>query len=118
MKLLTFVASLVLALIGVTGAQADNFPSKPITIVVGFAPGGPTDTTARVLAEHMKKTLGETVVVENQAGAAGTIAYNRVGRADPDGYTLYLGNWTVNVGASPCFRSSMTFSPGSSRLRC
>jgi tripartite-type tricarboxylate transporter receptor subunit TctC len=103
MRILGLVASLAIAFIGIAGAQAQNFPSKPITIVVGFAPGGPTDTSARILAEHMKKTLGESVIVENQSGAAGTIAYDRVGRADPDGYTLYLGNWTVNVGAVTMF---------------
>ena len=65
----------------------------------GLAPGGPTDTSARVLAEKMKDTLGQSVIVENQAGAGGTIALIRVARADPDGHTLYLGNWTVNVGS-------------------
>jgi tripartite-type tricarboxylate transporter receptor subunit TctC len=103
MRLLTLAASLAIALAGIAGAQADNFPSKPITLVVGFAPGGPTDTTARILGEHMQKTLGASVIIENQSGAAGTIAYDRVGSADPDGYTLYLGNWTVNVGAVRMF---------------
>ena len=103
MRIVTFAASLVIALAGVASAQAQKFPSKPITLVVGFAPGGPTDTTARVLAERMKTTLGESVIVENQAGAAGTIALGRVARADPDGYTLYVGNWTVNVGAVTMF---------------
>jgi len=103
MRLLSLVASAAIALAGMVAAQADNFPSKPITIVVGFAPGGPTDSSARILAEKMKTTLGQSVIVENQSGAAGTIAYNRVGHADPDGYTLYLGNWTVNVGAVTMF---------------
>jgi tripartite-type tricarboxylate transporter receptor subunit TctC len=103
MQRLTWAVTLAVALAGVTGAQAQKFPSKPITIVVGFAPGGPTDTGARLIGEKMKNTLGESVVVENQPGAAGTIAYNRVGRADPDGHTLYLGNWTVNVGAVTMF---------------
>jgi tripartite-type tricarboxylate transporter receptor subunit TctC len=103
MRLLTFAASLAIALAGMAGALADNFPSKPITLVVGFAPGGPTDTAARVLAEKMKDTLGQSVVVENQSGAAGTLALGRVFHADPDGYTLYVGNWTVNVGAVTMF---------------
>jgi tripartite-type tricarboxylate transporter receptor subunit TctC len=103
MQRLTWAVTLAIALAGVTGAEAQKFPSKPITIVVGFAPGGPTDTGARLIGEKMKNTLGESVVVENQPGAAGTIAYNRVGRADPDGHTLYLGNWTVNVGAVTMF---------------
>jgi tripartite-type tricarboxylate transporter receptor subunit TctC len=100
MRLLSLAGALLtIALAGVGVAQADDYPSKPITIVVGFAPGGPTDSSARILAYKIKTTLGESVIVENQSGAAGTIAYNRVCHADPDGYTLYLGNWTVNVGA-------------------
>jgi tripartite-type tricarboxylate transporter receptor subunit TctC len=103
MRLLSLAGVLAVTLGGVGAAPADNYPSKPITIVVGFAPGGPTDSSARILAEKMKDTLGQSVIVENQSGAAGTIAYNRVGHADPDGYTLYLGNWTVNVGAVTMF---------------
>jgi tripartite-type tricarboxylate transporter receptor subunit TctC len=103
MRILTFAVSLAVALAGAAVAHADNYPSKPITLVVGFAPGGPTDSSARILAEKMKGTLGQSVIVENQSGAAGTIAYDHVGRADPDGYTLYLGNWTVNVGAVTMF---------------
>jgi tripartite-type tricarboxylate transporter receptor subunit TctC len=99
MKLLTLAASFALAVAGAAGAQAQKFPSKPVTLVVGFAPGGPTDTVGRVLAERMRVTFGENVIVENQPGAAGTIALGRVARADPDGHTLYVGNWTVNVGA-------------------
>ena len=99
MKIIAWPAmALAVALGCTTGAQAQPFPSKPITIVVGFAPGGPTDTVARILADHMKTTLGQTVVVENVGGAAGTIAGARVARATPDGYTLNVGQWTSNVG--------------------
>jgi tripartite-type tricarboxylate transporter receptor subunit TctC len=79
-------------------AQAQPYPSKPIVIIVGFPPGGPTDMIARILADHMKTTLGQTVVVENVGGAAGTIAGARVARAAPDGYTLNIGQWSSNVG--------------------
>ncbi|MBM3530105.1 MAG: tripartite tricarboxylate transporter substrate binding protein BugD [Alphaproteobacteria bacterium] len=104
MKLVTIAAAAAaLALAGTTGAQAQAFPSKPITIVVGFPAGGPTDTVARVLADHMKGTLGQSVIVENKAGAAGTLGLTHVSRADPDGHTLYVGNWTVNVGAVRTF---------------
>ncbi len=99
MRASSLAAVLALALTGITGAQAQQFPSKPITIVVGFPPGGPTDAVARILGERMKTTLGEPVVVENQAGAAGTIAGNRVAHAEPDGHTLSLGQWTSNVGS-------------------
>ena len=70
--------------------NADNFPSKPINMVVPFAAGGPTDAVARSLAEAMRPTLKQTVVVENKAGAGGTIGSSYVSRANPDGYTVLL----------------------------
>ena len=81
------------------GAQAQTYPSSPVTLVVPFPPGGPTDTVGRVMADHMKTTLGQTVVVENVTGAGGTIGMARVARAAPDGYTLSIGQWT-----HPCRR--------------
>jgi tripartite-type tricarboxylate transporter receptor subunit TctC len=80
---------LVLA-VGATTTKADDYPSKVITLVVPFAAGGPTDTVARMIAQPMSKTLGQTVIVENVAGAGGTIAAARVARANPDGYTIFL----------------------------
>ena len=71
-------------------AQAQTFPTKPITLVVPFAAGGPTDVVARVIGQAMTKSLGQTVVVENTAGAGGTIAANKVARATPDGYTVLI----------------------------
>jgi tripartite-type tricarboxylate transporter receptor subunit TctC len=73
-------------------AAAQGFPSRPITVVVPFAAGGPTDTIARVLAERMSRSLGQPVVAENTAGAGGTIAVSRVARAAPDGYTIFIGH--------------------------
>jgi tripartite-type tricarboxylate transporter receptor subunit TctC len=73
-------------------AGAQGFPSRPITVVVPFAAGGPTDTIARVLAERMSRSLGQPVVAENTAGAGGTIAVSRVARAAPDGYTIFIGH--------------------------
>jgi Tripartite tricarboxylate transporter family receptor len=69
-------------------ARAQTYPSRPITIVVPFAAGGSTDTIARVMAERMKSSLGQSVIVEDVTGAGGTIAVGRVARAAPDGYTL------------------------------
>ena len=74
---------------GRAGAQA--FPSKQITLVVPFTAGGPTDTLARILAERMGRMLGQTVIVDNTTGAAGTIGVTRVVRAAPDGYTIGIG---------------------------
>jgi tripartite-type tricarboxylate transporter receptor subunit TctC len=90
--LLALAASAVVAL-------ADDYPSHPITMMVGFPPGGPTDTLARILAEAMKKTLGQTIVIEDVTGAGGTIATGRVVHASPDGYTIGIGNWTSHVGS-------------------
>src|SRR5262249_15589655 len=72
-------------------ASAQTYPSRPITIVVGFAAGGSTDVIARMMAERMKNSLGQPVIVENVTGAGGTIAIGRVARAAPDGYTLSFG---------------------------
>ena len=73
-------------------ARAQTYPSRPITIVVGYAVGGSNDTIGRVLAERMKSSLGQQVIIENVTGGGGTIAYGRVAHAAPDGYTLVLGN--------------------------
>jgi len=78
-------------------ARAQSYPARPITAVVAFATGGSGDTIARILAEHMQKTLGQTIVIENVGGAAGTIGVGRVARAANDGYTLIFGNWPTHV---------------------
>jgi len=93
--------SLLLALIAALGCMADahaqSFPSRPVTIVVPYGPGGPADILARIMAERMRGLLGQPVVVENVAGAAGTMGVSRVVRAAPDGYTLSYGNWGTHV---------------------
>jgi len=78
-------------------ASAQAYPARPITIVVPFAAGGPTDTLARILADRMRVSLGQTVVIENAVGAAGTIGVNRVARAAPDGYTVSIGHLGTHV---------------------
>lgn len=75
------------------------WPERPISIVVPFAAGGATDVTARVLGQHMATTLGQPVVVENQAGAGGTVGAGRVAKANPDGYTLLMGSLGPQVAA-------------------
>ena len=69
-------------------ARADTYPSKTITIVVGFAPGGLIDVIARLVGQKLQGKLGQTVIVENRAGAAGNLAHRRVAAAEPDGYTI------------------------------
>jgi len=87
----------MLAIAGSNPATAQTFPSRPITIVVPFAAGGPIDTLARVVAERMRAPLGQPVIVENISGAAGSIGVGRVARAAPDGYTLVAGFWGTHV---------------------
>ena len=84
----TILAAVALAIAGAAGAQA--FPSRPVTLVVGFAPGGGTDTAARLVARKLTENIGQSVVVENRAGAGGNIAAQHVAAAPPDGYTIHL----------------------------
>src|SRR5215470_3997371 len=78
-------------------ASAQAYPSRPITVVVGAAAGGPTDTIGRIITERMRVSLGQTIVIENNGAAAGSIAHGRVARAAPDGYMLSLGHWGTHV---------------------
>jgi len=79
--------------------QSDNYPSRPVTVVVPFPAGGPSDVVARIVTEHMGKTLGQTLVIENVGGAGGTIGSGRVASAQPDGYTLLAGSMGSHVSA-------------------
>jgi len=94
-----FIGALVVLLASALVALADNYPSRPVALLVGFPPGGPTDTLARILADAMKPSLGQTIVIEDVTGAGGTIATGRVAHANPDGYTIGIGNWTSHVGS-------------------
>jgi tripartite-type tricarboxylate transporter receptor subunit TctC len=90
--------ALLLALVA-SQAAAQGFPTKAVTLISPFPPGGSTDTTARIIAERMRAPLGQSVVVENVGGAGGTIGVARVARAAPDGYTIDIGQWDTHVGA-------------------
>jgi tripartite-type tricarboxylate transporter receptor subunit TctC len=94
-RLFAIALALFLACFG--GARADDYPSRVITLVVPFPAGGVTDTLARLLANRMATTLGQSVIVENAGGASGSIGVGRVSRAAPDGYTFVLGNVETNV---------------------
>ena len=92
-----FLAVAVSVFAGVAGAQ--GFPSRPVTLIVPFPPGGSTDTAARLVGDKMRPALGQTVVIENVGGAGGSIAVGRVARAVPDGYTIDIGQWDTHVGS-------------------
>jgi tripartite-type tricarboxylate transporter receptor subunit TctC len=89
--------ALIFIVASIVTAVAETYPSRPITIVVPFPAGGPTDTLGRVLADRMKTALGQSVVIENLTGAAGTIGVAHVAHSAPDGYTLILGHWQTHV---------------------
>jgi tripartite-type tricarboxylate transporter receptor subunit TctC len=92
---LLFVATL--ALFGIGAAAAQTYPSRPITIIAPFPPGGPSDALARILSGPLEAALGQPIVIENIGGAGGTIGVTRVARAEPDGYTLLIGQWSTQV---------------------
>jgi tripartite-type tricarboxylate transporter receptor subunit TctC len=88
---------LIAALGAAAAADAQTYPSRPITMVVPYSAGGPTDTIARIMAERMRGPLGQIIVVENVTGAAGTIGVGKVARAAADGYTISIGHWGTHV---------------------
>lgn len=97
-------------------AAAQGWPSRPITLVVPFAPGGGVDTSARIQAQKMGELLGQPIVVENLGAAAGTVGSARVAKAEPDGYTLLIGNsgthvYSQSVRKSPPYNSVTDFTP-------
>src|ERR1700709_758677 len=94
-RLLSALGTMCVA--GVTVAQAQTYPTRPITLVVPFPPGGSTDAAARIMAERMRASLGQPVVIENIGGAGGSIGVGRVARAAPDGYTFDIGQWGTPV---------------------
>ena len=85
-------------------ARAETYPARPITLVAPFPAGGPVDTIARILAEHMRVSLGQTCLVENIIGAAGSLGVGRVARAAPDGYTLIVGQWSTHVANAAIYK--------------
>jgi tripartite-type tricarboxylate transporter receptor subunit TctC len=98
------LAALIAVLTFTGNASADNFPSRPITIVVPFSAGGPSDAMARILAERMKVTLGETLLVENVTGAGGSIGVGRAVRSPPDGYTISFGHLGTHVANGAIYK--------------
>src|SRR3954463_7900965 len=100
----TGLAVLIALLAFGAAAHADDFPSHPVTIVVPFSAGGPSDAMARILAERMKSSLGESVVVENVTGAGGSIGVGRAVRSPPDGYTISFGHLGTHVANGAIYK--------------
>src|SRR3954462_10545547 len=100
----SILAALLAMLTFAAPARAENFPSRPITIVVPFAAGGPSDVMARILAERMKLRLGETILVENVTGAGGSIGVGRAVRSPPDGYTISFGHLGTHVANGAIYK--------------
>ncbi|MDN3919399.1 tripartite tricarboxylate transporter substrate-binding protein [Roseateles violae] len=111
MKLHRIIATLTIgaAVAAPLSAQAETFPSRPVTLVIPFAAGGPTDLLGRVLAQSMGASLGQTVVVENRAGAGGTLASNFVARANKDGYTVLLHH--IGMSTAPGLYRKLPYNP-------
>jgi tripartite-type tricarboxylate transporter receptor subunit TctC len=96
--------------VGIVPTAAQDYPARPITIIVPFAAGGPTDVVARIVGDHMSKTLGQTLVIENMLGAGGTTASTRAMRASPDGYTIIMGHMGTHA-ASVALYPNLAYKP-------
>jgi tripartite-type tricarboxylate transporter receptor subunit TctC len=103
MRMIILASLAFAAVCGTDSARAQAYPSRPITIVSPFPAGSPVDTVARIVSERMKTSLGQAVVIDNVAGAGGTIGVARAARAAPDGYTVSLGNFSSHVVASAVY---------------
>ena len=90
-------AALAVVAVGVPEAFAQTYPSRPITLIAPFPAGGPLDSIARVIAEPMREALGQPVIIENVPGAGGNLGVGRAARAEPDGYTIVIGQWSTHV---------------------
>ena len=106
------LAALTVLAAGPAVAQG-AYPNKPITVIVPFAAGGPTDVVARIVGEHMSRTLGQQLVVENVGGAGGTTGMTRVAAAAPDGYTIAVGNMGTQ-SAAPALYPNLKYDPATS----
>jgi tripartite-type tricarboxylate transporter receptor subunit TctC len=106
-KLFAFMGGFLL--VALSSANAQNYPTKVVTMIVPFAAGGPTDTVARLLGGPMTKTLKQQIIVENVGGAGGTIAASRVAKATPDGYTLLIHH--IGMSTAPALYRKLAYNP-------
>jgi tripartite-type tricarboxylate transporter receptor subunit TctC len=104
MRSAVFAALIATLTFGDAAVAADNYPSRPITVVVPFSAGGPSDAMARILAERMKTTLGETLLIENVTGAGGSLGVGRAVRSPPDGYTVSFGHLGTHVANGAVYK--------------
>src|ERR1700690_1478298 len=104
--LLGLAALLALGLV----AQAADYPSRPVTLVVAFPPGGPSDVLARIVGKQMEQLLGQPFIIENRPGAGGNIAADSVAHANADGYTLLMGNNSI-LATNEALYKKLTYSP-------
>jgi tripartite-type tricarboxylate transporter receptor subunit TctC len=102
--------ALIAALVSCAAPAAAQYPDRPITLIVPFAAGGPTDTIARIVGEDMQKTLGQAIIVENVAGAGGTTGITRGVQAKPNGYTIMMGHMGTH-GAAPALYPNLKYDP-------
>src|SRR4030081_752916 len=105
-------ATLAIGFAAVPAAAQTDYPRRPITLIVPFAAGGPTDVIARIAADHMTRTLGQPIIIENIVGAGGTTASTRAARAAPDGYTIEMGHMGTHA-ASVALYPNLAYNPAS-----
>lgn len=110
MRIRTLMLTTAALVMGATSAFAQGFPNKPITMIVPFAAGGPTDVIARMVGEHMSRNFGQPVIIENVAGAGGTTGITRAMRSNADGYTIMMGHMGTH-GASPGLYPKLAYDP-------
>src|SRR5688500_8953352 len=110
MKLLAFGFFVAVLVSSALAAETQNYPTRPIRMLVGFTPAGPTDLTARIAAQHLTETLGQQVIVDNRPAAGGAVAGMTLARADPDGYTIALGSGG-EIAIMPNLRMKMSYDP-------
>ena len=113
MRSMRCLAGAVFALAFLSAPAVAQYPNKPVTVIVPFAAGGPTDVVTRLVAEHMSRTLGQTLVVENVGGAGGTIGMTRAAQANPDGYIIAVGNMGTQ-SAAPALYPALKYDPAKS----
>ncbi|SNT35450.1 Tripartite-type tricarboxylate transporter, receptor component TctC [Tardiphaga sp. OK246] len=111
-RLSKLAATLALVLATSVSASADDYPKRPITMIVPFAAGGTSDVIARAVAEQMAATLGQTIIIENVVGAGGSTALARAARSAPDGYTIAIGNAGTSAATYTIY-PKLSFTPGS-----